>query len=87
MRSTEERKILVGETATAFFTGASRGEVHNVDLVLYNANVESCANSRFSFLEGETIMVEGSPHTPFWIKRYVLIYDNHVAMAISRITY
>ena len=47
--------ILVGETATAFFTGASRGEEQNVDLVLYNTNLESCANSWFSFLEGETI--------------------------------
>ena len=28
--------ILVGETATAFFTGASRAEEQNVDLVLYN---------------------------------------------------
>ena len=51
--------ILVGETATAFFTGSSRGEVHNVDLVLYNANVESCANSWFSFLKGETITPGG----------------------------
>jgi hypothetical protein len=51
--------ILVGETATAFFTGASQGEVHNVDLVLYNADVESCANSWFSFMEGETITPGG----------------------------
>ena len=44
--------ILVGETATAFFTGASRGKEQNVDLVLHNTNLESCANAWFSFLRG-----------------------------------
>src|ERR1700722_15338137 len=39
--------ILVGEIATAFFT--------DIDLVLYNVNLESYANSWFSFLKGETI--------------------------------
>jgi hypothetical protein len=47
--------IIVGETATAFFTGASRGELRCLDLVLNNVDLESCANSWFSFLKGETI--------------------------------
>src|SRR5467141_3930714 len=72
--------ILVGETATAFFTGSSRGEVHNVDLVLYNANVESCANSWFSFLKGETITPGGRfPAYSFLDQK---VCSSHVAMAI-----
>ena len=33
------------EVVTAFFTGASRGEVYNIDLVLYSVNLQSCENS------------------------------------------
>jgi hypothetical protein len=51
--------ILVGETATAFFTGTSRGKQQNVDLVLYNTNLESCANAWFSFLRGVAITPAG----------------------------
>jgi hypothetical protein len=51
--------ILVGETATAFFTGASREKKQNVDLVLHNTNLESCANAFYSFLKGETITPAG----------------------------
>jgi hypothetical protein len=47
--------ILVGQIATAFFTGTTRGEVNSLDLVLYNVNLESCAKSWFSFLKGETM--------------------------------
>jgi hypothetical protein len=43
--------ILVGEIATVFFTGTTRTEVNSLDLVLHNANLESCANSWFSFLK------------------------------------
>ena len=45
--------ILVGEVATAFFTGTTR-EMYSVDLVLHNVNLESCAKSWFSFLKGKT---------------------------------
>jgi hypothetical protein len=48
--------IIVGETATAFFTGASRGELRCLELVLNNVDLESCANAWFSFLKGETIV-------------------------------
>ena len=51
--------ILVGETATAFFTGTSQGKQQNVDLVLYNTNLESCANAWFSFLRGVPITPAG----------------------------
>jgi hypothetical protein len=48
--------IIVGEMATAFFTGMARREVHSLDLVLYNTNVGSCANAWLSFLKGKVIV-------------------------------
>jgi hypothetical protein len=62
--------ILVGEIATAFFTGTTRGEVNSLDLVLYNVNLESCTNSWFSFLKGKTMKVSS-----LWTERYVLVKD------------
>jgi hypothetical protein len=47
--------IITGESAAAFFTGAIREEIYSLDLVLYNVSLDSCANSWFSFLKGETI--------------------------------
>ena len=48
--------ILVGEMATTFFTGAIR-KVHNLDLVLLDVNLESCAKSWFSLLKGDMVPV------------------------------
>jgi len=53
------RGIIVGDMASAFFTGATLGEVSSLDVVLYNVDLKSCANSWFSFLKGETIASGG----------------------------
>jgi F-box domain len=51
--------IIVGDMALAFFTGANLGEVSSLDVVLYDVDLESCGNSWFSFLKGETIASGG----------------------------
>jgi len=51
--------IIVGDMALAFFTGANLGEVSSLNVVLYDVDLESCANSWFSFLKGETIASGG----------------------------
>jgi hypothetical protein len=51
--------ILVGEIATAVFTGVTREDLNSLDLVLCDANLDSCANTWFSFLKGETIAPRG----------------------------
>jgi len=51
--------ILVREIATAVFTGATREDLNSLNLVLCDANLESCANTWFSFLKGETIAPRG----------------------------
>jgi F-box domain len=47
--------IIIGESAAAFFTGAVREDMYSLDVALYNMNLESSADSWFSFLKGETI--------------------------------